>query len=573
MDKKSIFHLSDTPFAFPIDRETLRIRLKSSKGDLKECTVYYKDRYQYGESFSMREMPLACQTKFFDYYETDLTISTSRFLYFFRLEDYDGNILFYNERGLWDSIPSEIGAFHFPYIAEADTYLSPKWAQEGICYQIFPQSFCNGNPVNDPEGVSPWGSPTACDTFYGGDLQGIIDRLPYLSELGVTLIYLTPIFLSNTPHKYNTDDYFKIDPHFGTEETLKMLVYACHKAGIKVILDAVFNHSGQNFFAFQDVLKNGEKSRYKDWFFIDHFPVDVKNVNYVTFANRVANMPKLNTSNPEVTDYLLKAAEYWMKKVKIDGWRLDVCDEVSHVLWKKFRRLIKHINSDAIIIGEIQHQCNSFMRGDELDGIMNYPLRDAVLDFFAKRQISGERFADEIALKRMLYPDVMNRNMMNLVDSHDTERFLTSCENDIQRLKLAEVFLFTYIGIPYIYYGDEVGLSGGKDPDCRRCMIWDSEKQNLELLEFYKKLIEMRKEQKTLVYGSYRQIYASELFSYERIWNDDKIVIILNNSEKAVILDEKELFGEYSDLWTGKAVKLYEGSVFDPNTFQILKRM
>ena len=573
MKQESIFHISDTPFAFPVCKDTLRLRLKSAKDDLAECTVFYKDRYQWGKPFSVSRMEPACQTEFSDYFETDIQLESSRFLYFFCLKDKKGAVLFYNERGFWETEPKEPGAFHFPYIAQADLYRPVKWAQEGICYQIFPQSFCNGDPSNDPENAVPWGTSAAHHVFYGGDLQGIINKLPYLSELGITFLYLTPIFLSTSAHKYNTDDYFTVDPHFGDTETLKTLVSRCHKRGIRVILDGVFNHCGENFFAFQDVVKNGSRSRYKDWFFLNGYPVDVKEVNYLTFADKLEYMPKLNTSNPEVMDYLLKVAGYWTKEAKIDGWRLDVCDEVSHTFWKKFRRYIKSIRSETVVMGEIHHQSNAFMRGDELDGIMNYPLYDAVLDYFAKRKISGRRFADEIASKRMLYPDSMNRNMLNLIDSHDTERFLTSCGGRPERLKLAEVFQFTYIGIPYLYYGDEVGLDGGNDPECRKCMPWKKDEEDRDLFEFYSKLIQIRKENLTLVYGGYRQLSVSGLFAYERVSGGDRIAVILNNAGETVPLHEKKLCGRYTDLWTGSPAELKPGAEFSPDSFRILRRV
>lgn len=571
MNKESILHFSDTPFAFPKDAETLCVRLKSARGDLKTCAVLFKDRYRWGTPFESVPLAKVCETELFDFYEADLKLKTSRFLYLFRLEDTAGTVLFYNERGFWPEQPAEVGAFHFPYIAKADLYQPPKWAQEGICYQIFPQSFCNGDRSNDPQNASPWGSPPAQGVFYGGDLQGILDRLPYLSGLGVTFLYLTPIFLSDSTHKYNTDDYLLVDPHFGTEETLRDLVLQCHKRGIRVILDAVFNHCGEHFFAFRDVVKNGEGSKYKDWFFIDSFPVDTVRVNYLTFADGLKNMPKLNTSNPEVEDYLLRSAAYWMEQTGIDGWRLDVCDEVSHAFWKKFRAYVRHIHPNAAVFGEIHHQSGAFLRGDELDGIMNYPLYDAVLDFFAKRGISAKRFADEIASKRMLYPDTFNRGMLNLVDSHDTERFLTSCGGRRERLKLAEIFQFTYSGIPYIYYGDEVGLNGGNDPDCRKCMPWEPERQDAGLLEFYRNLIGIRKQNPVLVYGGYRQISVSPLFAFERAEGKNRITVILNNSEKAGILQENSLSGTYINLWTGNAVLLRGVVELKPNSFLILR--
>ena len=571
MKKESVLHVSDTPFAFPVGKDLLQLRLRTARGEPAECTVFSKDRYDWKKPFVAAPMKLVCRTALFDWFEAEVRVETARFQYFFGLTDADGTVFYYNERGFWREKPKEIGAFQFPYIARADFYEPAKWAQEGICYQIFPQSFCNGDRSNDPENASPWGTPVAQNVFYGGDLQGILDRLPYLSELGVTFLYLTPVFLSPSTHKYNTDDYLQVDPHFGDTETLKRLIDGCHLRGIRVVLDAVFNHCGEGFFAFQDVVRNGEKSRYKDWFFLEGYPVDPEKINYVTFADGVRNMPKLNTSNPEVEEYLISVAEYWMKTAGVDGWRLDVCDEVSHAFWREFRRRVKKLNPQAVVMGEIHHQCGAFLRGDELDGIMNYPLYDAVLDYFAKRRISGERFADEIASKRMLYPDAMNRNLLNLVDSHDTERFLTSCGGSVVRLKLAEVFQFTYVGIPYLYYGDEIGLDGANDPGCRACMRWKPEEQNRELLAFFQKLAGIRKENPALVYGGYRQLSAAGLFAYERAGGQSRIFVLLNNGDAPVQAGRGELCGEYDDLWNGGRTVVAPGTVLEPGSFLILK--
>ena len=218
--------------------------------------------------------------------------------------------------------------------------------------------------------------------------------------MGIDLIYLTPIFKSTSNHKYNTADYYDIDPHFGTVELVKELVDKCHERGIRIVFDAVFNHSGSDFFAFEDLLKNQENSKYKDWFFPDEYPVSLDKINYYTFANNVKHMPKLNTSNPEVKDYLLKVGEYWVKEIGIDGWRLDVCDEVDHEFWRAFRKRIKEVNKDAVIVGEIQHEAVSFLNGDELDSIMNYPFKGALVDFFARRSINEKEFDNIITMNR-----------------------------------------------------------------------------------------------------------------------------------------------------------------------------
>ncbi|GIQ62169.1 hypothetical protein PACILC2_07370 [Paenibacillus cisolokensis] len=210
----------------------------------------------------------------------------------------------------------------------------------------------------------------------------MIDRLDYLTELGVNAIYFTPVFEATTNHKYDTSDYFRVDPHFGTNETLKTLVRECHARGIRVLLDAVFNHSGRQFAPFVDVIEKGEESLYKDWFHVRKWPLRIEDgvPTYETFAFEPI-MPKLNTSNPEVRDYLLKVASYWMDEIGIDGWRLDVANEVDHQFWREFRQTVKKANPDAYILGEIMHDAMPWLQGDQFDAVMNYPFTNTVIDF------------------------------------------------------------------------------------------------------------------------------------------------------------------------------------------------
>lgn len=573
MNKQAIFHITDVPYAYAENENNLILMLKTSVGDIKNCKVYYKDRYDWENPFNIKDMELKNSDGLFDYFETAINLDENRYRYFFELEDNYGEILYYNERGFHKEPVAESGAFEFPYIAPADVYKSPAWAREGIIYQIFPDRFYNGDKSNDPEGVRPWGEDVTSTSMYGGDLQGIIDKLPYLKDLGITILYLTPVFLSSTNHKYNTCDYYKIDPHFGDVETVKELLRRAHELGIRVLFDAVFNHSGSDFFAFQDVLKNQENSRYKDWYFIKSFPVSTEKVNYVTFANGVSSMPKLNTNNHEVREYLLNVSEYWVKEVGIDGWRLDVCDEVDHFFWREFRKRVKAAKPDSFIVGEICHESSSWLRGDQLDSIMNYPFRDVMVDFFAKRKITAEEMVNELSAKRVLYMKNINMNLLNLLGSHDRPRFLSECGGKVERMKLAAAFQYTYIGIPYIYYGDEIGLSGGHDPQCRKCMVWDEDKQNKELLNYYKALNRIRKDNKVLVYGDYSNIYnKGGVVVYKRTLKDEEILVALNNSDDIFVLEIDDIAGDYVDLLLCTKLKLKCSMELSANDIKILKR-
>lgn len=572
MNRQAIFHITDVPYAYAVDNDTLSIMLKVSAGDIKNCKLFYKDRYDWENPFNVKVMEIKDTDGLFDYFRTTIKVEKNRYRYFFLIEGMDGEVLYYNERGLNSKPVAERGAFQFPYINTADVYKEVAWAEEGILYLIFPDRFNNGDKSNDPDDTKPWGGEVSSKSMFGGDLRGIIDKLQYLKDLGVTIIYMTPIFKSSSNHKYNTDDYYKIDPHFGDLNTAKELVEKAHALGMKVLFDAVFNHSGTDFFAFADVLKNQEKSKYKDWYFIDSFPVSVEKVNYYTFAKSAANMPKLNTANPEVREYLLNVAEYWIKEAGIDGWRLDVSDEVDHLFWREFRKRVKSANPDAFITGEIQHESSSWLRGEQMDSIMNYPLKEAAVDFFAKRKLSAREMDNELAAARSLYMESINRSLFNLLDSHDTVRFLTECSEDTRRLKLAAAFLFTYIGIPCIYYGDEVGLSGGYDPLCRKCMIWDEDKQNNELLAYYKSLTRIRHNNKALIYGDYASIYNEDYtLAYKRILNDEQLLIILNNSDDNYSIKSEKIAGNYEELLTCECVSIEDKIDLAPDEIKILK--
>lgn len=223
----------------------------------------------------------------------------------------------------------------------------------------------------------------------------------------------------------------KVDPQFGNNETLEKLVDACHARGIRVLLDAVFNHCGKTFAPFLDVLEHGALSVYADWFHIRKFPLQVEEgiPTYDTFAFE-PTMPKLNTENPEVQEYLLQVAEYWVKEIGIDGWRLDVANEVDHRFWRLFRNRVRAVNPDAYILGEIWHDSMMWLLGDQFDAVMNYPLTYAILDFVNTDQLDGNGFANTVGALLASYPQQVNEVAFNLLGSHDTPRLLTLCEDN-----------------------------------------------------------------------------------------------------------------------------------------------
>ena len=370
------------------------------------------------------------------------------------------------------------------------------------------QEFCSVLVDSEISNSKPWEHhQVSNEEFYGGDLQGIIDKLDYLEDLGVNGIYLTPIFESETSHKYDTKDYRKIDPHFGDQKTLIELVKTAHAKGIRVMLDGVFNHSGHLWQPWQDVLEKGPDSKYYEWFMINKWPLEkqersTKNGDFYSFAF-TSRMPKLNTNHPEVIAYLLETVKYWMDTFGVDGLRLDVANEISHQFCKELRKLVKRRNPEFFLLGEIWNDSIQWLRGDEFDSVMNYPLSNAIADFWIYQDRTSFDFECAINQSFTMYMQQTNDVLFNLLDSHDTNRLMNKVGDlDVFYQQLA--VLFTMPGSPCIYYGTEIAMEGGHDPDCRRCMPWDSIQQGVyqERIEILKQLIRCRKE-----YDSFRSAH------------------------------------------------------------------
>ncbi len=385
----------------------------------------------------------------------------------------------------------------------------PAWVKDAVFYQIFPERFANGDKANDPRGVEPWGGKPTGRNFFGGDLQGIIDHLDHIQDLGANALYLNPIFEATTNHKYNTTDYMRIDPHFGDDATFKRLLDSCHARGIRVVIDGVFNHTGIAFFAFADVRSKGERSLYKDWYTIRSFPVGPPSrPNYECWWGH-GSLPKLRTENPAVRAYLFEVTRKWTA-MGVDGWRLDVPNEIPHEFWIEWRKLVKSINPECYIVGEIWDDAAAWLQGDQFDAVMNYRFREACLKFFAHGTTGPTALDTALARQRREYADDVNFALQNLLGSHDTERLITLCSGNVEREKLAVLFQMTYPGAPTVYYGDEIGMEGGKDPECRATMVWQRSKQKSDLHEWYKAMIAMRRAHPVLRRGTFETVLTDD---------------------------------------------------------------
>ena len=441
------------------------------------------------------------------------------------------------------SFPGTSGASQNFSAKDFDNGQPPSWVQNAIFYQIFPERFCDGDPSNDPPDTQNWetGVPTYYN-YFGGDLAGIIQKMPYLHKLGITAIYFNPLFAADTNHKYTTTDYTKIDPEFGTLQDFDRMVATAHADGIRVILDGVFNHTSNNFWAFKDASASGPTSPYWNWYHFSTFPVT--NGSYWTYGG-FGFMPKLNVAGcPALQQYLLNnVVAYWTKR-GIDGWRLDVPLLVqSDTFWQNFRKTVKSINPNAYIVGEAWENHGDdgrpWVQGDKFDAIMNYQFYQLVHDYFATDAINTDQFDYGMMALRGRFRQCVTDAEFNLIDSHDTARFLHDAGEDKARLRLAATFQLTYMGAPVIYYGDEIGMTGGNDPDNRRPMAWSHPDTNM--LAFYEKLIAIRKANPVLRSSQFLTLMRRNddgQMVYERTDGHDVILVALNKgSQPTLTLD------------------------------------
>ncbi len=411
----------------------------------------------------------------------------------------------------------------------------PQWVQDSVFYQIFPDRFHNGSKANDPVNVQHWGAPPTNNGFAGGDLRGIVDRMYYLTDLGINAIYLNPIFLSPSNHRYNTVDYYKVDPKLGTHSELLTMLDVAHRNNIRVILDGVFNHCGRGFFAFNDILENQSSSAYVNWFHIHKFPVDAYSPGDATTYSgwwKYKSLPKFNTNEPSVRKYILDVARYWIEQ-GFDGWRLDVPNEIDDDgFWDEFRKVVKNVNNEAYLLGEIWDGNPRWVGESHFDGLMNYPIRTLLIDLLLQK-IEIRDFIKGIEKWAQKYPMENSRSMLNLLGSHDTERVLTTLKGDLKKLKLAFLFLLTYPGAPSIYYGDEIGLTGGSDPECRKTFPWDESVWNTSLRQWVRRLIWLRHDIGAFRRGDLKFINcgSESCLAYSCSEHGKTIVIIMNLSD------------------------------------------
>ena len=526
MNKHAIYHRPESNFCFAIDEKTVVLRIRFAKGDkIESLSVLYNSKYDIAKTQYRAKMPFICCDSLHDYYSVTLKLSDPRLAYVFEFSS-DGKKYYFCEAGVKESYDFSLAyydSFQYAYINKNDIIQNIEWLNNAVFYQVFIDRFDKASKKDESYINASWGDLPTPKSFFGGDLDGICRHLDYIQELGVTALYLNPIFKSPSNHKYDIIDYYEIDEMFGGEEAFGRLVKACHERGIKIMLDAVFNHVSEGFHPFSQVMELGNRSDYFDWFVIGGDKINPDRDNYDCFA-ACKFMPKLNTNNPEVQSYLINVAKHYITEYDIDGWRLDVADEVSHDFWRQLRREIKAVNPDAVLIGENWHNSESFLQGDQFDSIMNYGVTKAFLDFFAREIIDEKGFAEALNAQLMRYTDTTNNMMFNLLDCHDTHRFYSEVGCDARKLMRALLTLVFLPGSINLYYGTEILTEGGYDPDSRR--TFDFEKLNNSEIKGIKgeiAYILKLKNQPAIAHGSIR------------IWSGDGYVTIERKCEEQTL--------------------------------------
>ena len=551
MQFSAIEHRSTDNFCYPLNENELMIGIKTGS-DIRRVFIVYGDPFDgsvtpdgWAWEGKRQEITRKKDLPYHTWWQVTVSLPYGRCKYCFELHGQDeGDVRYCLENGFYTAdelvtlrrITGNFPGFEFPWLDGAECVRVPDWVPHTVWYQIFPDRFCRDTASQKPNALL-W--PTAEDAVtnnehYGGTLRGITEKLGYLADLNITGLYLNPVNVSPSVHKYDTSDYLNIDPAFGSADDLHTLVKEAHARGIKVMLDGVFNHCGWDFALWQDVVRNGKASPYFDWFIVQEWPFETvaepeceaaasrpsgtngKSGRYSVFAY-VDTMPKLNTNNPAVVDYLLNVCETWVRSYDIDGLRLDVANELSHTFCRQLYRRMRSLKKDFYLLGEIWRSALPWLRGGELDSVMNYPLALCFWKFFYDKTLPALTLEQDINAVFTAYPEPVTVGLFNLLDSHDTPRLFTRNGGDVSAVWQQYALLLSLPGSPCIYYGSEVLLAGGNDPDCRRCMPWQAIEagEYAEPMSMMRQLIALRHTHPAMTASGYSYLHDVPLAESE----------------------------------------------------------
>lgn len=532
MNPATIFHRPMSEFAFALDDTHYIFRLRTGKGEAESVRFYYADRAVMTPKLQFAPLPMEKfrTDRYFDWYEIRLETRFERIAYYFELQNGVETLFYYGDCYEMAGTPTRADYFQLPFNHRADRFVAPAWTRDAVVYNIFPDSFAAGKRL------APNGAPPC----RGGTVRGVTENLDYIASLGFNCIYLNPIFAARSYHRYDTLDYYRIDPHMGAEDDLRDLVRRAHALGIRVILDGVFNHVSSDHPFFRDVLEKGRASRYYSCFYAlpetPRLPAAGELPGYTCFSY-VADMPKTNTADPFLRQYFCDIGAYWVRKFDVDGWRLDVANELDDGFLRAFRASVKAAKSDALIVGEVWENAAHYLGGDMLDSAMNYDFRRYCRRFFAEQTVDAETFDTNVSTLLLRYNENALFAQLNLLDSHDVSRFLSLCGGKTERMELAVLLQMTFPGMPCVFYGDEKGLCGESEPEYRRPMAWDA---SSPLEEVYRRMIALRKTHPALRYGSFHtELACGGVYRYSRVWNGTKITVAMNLGAEPVKAEKR----------------------------------
>ena len=532
MNPATIFHRPMSEYAFALDDTHYIFRLRTGKGEAESVRFYYADRAVMTPKLQFAPLPMEKfrTDRYFDWYEIRLETRFERIAYYFELQNGVETLFYYGDCYEMAGTPTRADYFQLPFNHRADRFAAPAWTRDAVVYNIFPDSFAAGKRL------APNGAPPC----RGGTVRGVTENLDYIASLGFNCIYLNPIFAARSYHRYDTLDYYRIDPHMGAEDDLRDLVRRAHALGIRVILDGVFNHVSSDHPFFRDVLENGRASRYYSCFYAlpetPRLPAAGELPGYTCFSY-VADMPKTNTADPFLRQYFCDVGAYWVRKFDVDGWRLDVANELDDGFLRAFRASVKAAKSDALIVGEVWENAAHYLGGDMLDSAMNYDFRRYCRRFFAEQTVDAETFDTNVSTLLLRYNENALFAQLNLLDSHDVSRFLSLCGGKTERMELAVLLQMTFPGMPCVFYGDEKGLCGESEPEYRRPMAWDA---SSPLEEVYRRMIALRKTHPALRDGSFHtELACGGVYRYSRVWNGTKITVAMNLGAEPVKAEKR----------------------------------
>ncbi|MFA7075933.1 MAG: glycoside hydrolase family 13 protein [Candidatus Izemoplasmatales bacterium] len=529
-------HYESKDYISPLKLNQLQIKLEVICGSVKEIRIKYWKRFK-DKDYIIKSMDNYSIESNSPYYEVVVESPENlRYLNYYFIVTVDDGEMFFSRDGLGFCEP--IRFFEYQYINGLDCYKPLNSFEGRVGYQIFIDRFFRVESTKNIDGIVKWNSSPTRENFFGGNLRGVIQKLNYLKDLGVSVLIFMPIFKSISNHKYDTVDYLIVDPSYGSLDDLRELVRKAHDLDIKIILDGVFNHIGYYSDIFQNVLEKGVNSKYYNWFIFNESDTLNEDLKYLAVGD-YKWMPKLNYESLELREFIINVCKYWIDKCNIDGWRFDVFDEIPEIFRIELSKSLKEYKNDIFLIAETWHDGYELMANNQVDSVMNYLYRNCIIDYFIDRRINSIEFKNRLEWLKFRYPSYTENVLYNLLGSHDTTRIMTLANNNFDNILQAYVFLLTTPGMPVIYYGDELGMTGEVDPDCRKAMVWNEvgNKFNQEI----KDLIRLRNNSLALKLGDIKHFIIKGIFGYIRSYEKDVVIVLFNTLNEDTTVDLKNI--------------------------------